>query len=120
MRPDIVAEPMLRTPSPETAALSKLCAAAAVPARIAEAAVARRIERSILLAPLRRGGRTGLLACRARLLGPGFALRLHRGVGRLGRGLGKRRWPAGLHKISAVDRRVRQPGGDQHSLALVG
>src|SRR5438045_5751025 len=90
MRPDMVAEPMLRTPSPEIAALSKLCAAAG--AAMPRAADASRIERSILLAPLRRlGGTSGrFLAPGGRLLRPRFALRLHRGIGRRGGGLGER------------------------------
>src|SRR3954467_9065251 len=37
MRPDMVAEPILRTPRPDTAALSKLCAAAGAIASAAEA-----------------------------------------------------------------------------------
>src|SRR5919205_2956840 len=100
MRPDMVAEPMLRTPSPETAALSKLCDAAG--AATMETAEARRIERSILLAPLRRLGRIGrrLFALGGRFLRARLALRLHRRVGRLGSGLGGGRRPAGLGQES--------------------
>src|SRR5205823_14744154 len=78
MRPDMVAEPMLRTPRPETAALSKLCATAGV--AMIMAADARRIERSILLASLRRlGGTDGRRLARGRLFRSWFGgLRLHR------------------------------------------
>ena len=48
IRPDMVAEPMLRTPRPEMEALSKDCAEAGATASAAEAS---RIERSIFLIP---------------------------------------------------------------------
>src|SRR5438477_327608 len=47
--PDMVAEPMLRTPSPETAALSKLCAAAGL--TNSAAADASRIFRTMITSP---------------------------------------------------------------------
>src|SRR5207244_13421659 len=108
MRPDMVADPILRTPRPEIAALSKLCAAAGV---MASAAEASRIERSILLTPLRRLGRTDRrLACR-RLLGRRLGcLRLVRCVGRLASGFGRGYRTAGFGEEGRGDGRIGGSG----------
>src|SRR4051812_24067297 len=121
MRPDMVADPMLRTPRPEMAALSgagTFCAAAGL-TRTA-AAVARSMVRSILH-PLWRAGRGCGLVGRfgGSGLGSRFSLRLVRGVGRTAGSLRGSARTARLGEEGRIHRPVRGAARDDRPLTLV-